>query len=172
MISKQIQDAINTQINDELWSAYLYLSMSMDAESKGLRGVANWMFVQWKEEQDHARILQQYMIEQNARVVLQPITEVPTKWNSLASMFKDTLSHEKGVTKSINKIATMALEEGDYATFSRMQWFVDEQVEEESSVCEVIDQIEMIGSEKVGMYCIDQQLGERRYTKAEPLKCD
>ena len=109
MISKQIQDAINTQINDELWSAYLYLSMSMDAESKGLRGVANWMFVQWKEEQDHARILQQYMIEQNARVVLQPITEVPTKWNSLASMFKDTLSHEKGVTKSINKIATMAV---------------------------------------------------------------
>ena len=172
MISKKMQDAINTQINDELWSAYLYLSMSMDAEAKGLHGVAHWMFVQWKEEQDHARILQQYMFDQNAHVMLITITEVPTKWNSLISMFKDTLSHEKQITESFNRLSAMALDEGDYATFSRLQWFVDEQVEEESTVCDIIDQIELVGSEKVGIYCIDNQLGKRQYVPAEPLECD
>lgn len=172
MISKQIQDAINSQINAELWSAYLYLSMSMDAEAKGLRGVANWMYIQWLEELDHARILQLYMIQQEAHVMLQPITEVPTKWNSINSMFKDTLYHEKEVTKSIHQIAAMALDEGDYATFSRMQWFIDEQVEEESNANDVIDQTELVDNEKVGIYCIDHLLGERQYVKAEPLCSD
>ena len=101
MLSKRLHDALNAQINAELWSAYLYLSMSMDAENKGLKGVANWFFVQFREEQDHARILMNYINSRDAKVVLKPIEEVRTEWTSPLDMFKDTLEHEKVVTSMI-----------------------------------------------------------------------
>ena len=105
MLSKRLHDALNAQINAELWSAYLYLSMSMDAENKGLKGVANWFFVQFREEQDHARILMNYINSRDAKVVLKPIEEVRTEWTSPLDMFKDTLEHEKVVTSMINNLA-------------------------------------------------------------------
>ena len=101
MISEKLHNAINEQINAELWSAYLYLSMSLDAEAKGHKGVANWFFIQFKEEQDHARIFMNYLNSQDVKVELKPIAEVPVKWESVLDTFKDTLNHEKKVTFTI-----------------------------------------------------------------------
>ena len=116
MLSKKLHEAMNAQINAELWSAYLYLSMSMDAEAKGLKGVANWFFVQFQEEQDHARILMNYINSRDAKVELKPIAEVRTEWASPLDMFKDTLEHEKVVTSMINNLASIAAEDKDFAS--------------------------------------------------------
>jgi len=103
MLSKKLHEAMNAQINAELWSAYLYLSMSMDAEAKGLKGVANWFYVQFQEEQDHARIFMNYILSRDAEVKLLPIEEVRTAWTSPLEMFQDTLVHEKEVTAMIQQ---------------------------------------------------------------------
>ena len=110
MLSKKLHEAMNAQINAELWSAYLYLSMSMDAEAKGLKGVANWFYVQFQEEQDHARIFMNYILSRDAEVKLLPIEEVRTAWTSPLEMFQDTLVHEKEVTAMINNLAAIAAE--------------------------------------------------------------
>ena len=102
-----MQNAINRQINAELWSAYLYLAMSMDAEAKTLKGIANWFFVQWLEEQDHARIFQNYMNASGAKVILQPIDEVDSEWDNPLEMFQETLKHEKEVTEMINDLVRL-----------------------------------------------------------------
>lgn len=169
MISKTVQDAINAQINAELWSAYLYLSMSMDAEMKGFCGVSNWFYVQWQEEQDHARILQRYMHAQNARVVLQPIEPVQVTWPDLLPMFTDTLNHEQEVTAMIDELMTLAIDDQEYATINRLQWFVDEQVEEESAARDIISTLQIMGDNPLGLYAIDRKLAKRTYQKAEPL---
>ena len=100
MLSQKLHDAINAQINAELWSAYLYLAMSLDAENKGYKGVANWFYVQFQEEQAHARIFMNYLNSRDAKVTLLPIEEVPATWNSVLDMYKQTLEHEKKVTRS------------------------------------------------------------------------
>ena len=109
-----MQNKINEQINAELWSAYLYLSMAMDAEAKALRGIANWFFVQWLEEQDHARIFQNYMNAQGARVVLKPIPDVQIEWKNVLDMFKDTVKHEEEVTAMIRDLIQLAMDEKDF----------------------------------------------------------
>lgn len=124
MISNKMQNEINRQINAELWSAYLYLAMAMDTEAKAFKGIANWFFVQWLEEQDHARFFQEYMNAQGARVVLQAIPEVKTEWKHVLDMFKGTLEHEREVTGMIKDLIQIAIEEGDSATLSRLQWFI------------------------------------------------
>ena len=116
MLSKKLHEALNAQINAELWSAYLYLSMSMDAEAKGLKGVANWFYIQFQEEQDHARIFMNYILSRDAEVTLRPIAEVRTSWASPLEMFRDTLEHEKKVTALINDLAAIAAEDKDYAS--------------------------------------------------------
>ena len=108
MLSNKLHDALNAQINAELWSAYLYLSMSMDAEAKGLKGVANWFYIQFREEQDHARIFMNYLLSRDCEVKLAPIAEVRTAWSSPLEMFRDTLEHEKKVTAMINNLAAIA----------------------------------------------------------------
>ena len=116
MLSTKLHAAINDQINAELWSAYLYLSMSLDAEAKGLKGVANWFYVQWLEEQDHARILMNYLNSRDAKVELKPIEAVQTEWGSVLEMFQKTLEHEKVVTSLINNLAAIAAEDRDFAS--------------------------------------------------------
>ena len=116
MISKKLQDALNAQINAEMWSAYLYLSMSVEAESKGLKGFGNWFFIQFREEQDHARILMNYLLARGGQVLLAPIAEVRTSWGSQLEAFEDTLAHEKKVTAMINNLYDMAVTEKDHAT--------------------------------------------------------
>ena len=139
MISKKLQDALNAQINAEMWSAYLYLSMSVEAESKGLKGFGNWFFIQFREEQDHARILMNYLLARGGQVLLAPIAEVRTSWGSQLEAFEDTLAHEKKVTAMINNLYDMAVTEKDHATASMLKWFIDEQVEEEESATTIID---------------------------------
>ena len=164
-----MQDAINAQINAELWSAYLYLSMSMDAADKGLKGVANWFAIQFKEEQDHAQIFINYMHSQGARVELAPIAAVDTEWPSVKAMFEQTLTHEQKVTSLIHNLYAIATEEKDVATANRLSWFVDEQVEEEESARDVIDQLRMVEGNNYGLYMIDKELAARVYTAPSPL---
>lgn len=169
MLSDRLHAAINEQINAELWSAYLYLSMSMDAEAKGLKGVANWFYVQWLEEQDHARILINYLNSRDAKVTLKPIAEVQTEWDSVLDMYKDTLKHEKVVTSLINNLAAIAAEDRDYASSNMLVWFIDEQVEEEESARDMIAAVEAVEGNKYGMYMLDKDLATRVYNVPSPL---
>ena len=169
MLSKQLHDALNAQINAEMWSAYLYLSMSMDAEAKGLKGVANWFYVQFQEEQDHARILMNYILSRNAEVRLQPIAEVRTSWDSPLEMFRDTLEHEQKVTAMINNLAAIAAGDKDYASSNMLVWFIDEQVEEEEAAREMIGACEAVEGNKFGLYMLDKELAARTYTQVAPL---
>lgn len=172
MLSEKLYKAINDQINAELWSAYLYLSMSMDCEAKGYKGIANWFFVQFQEEQDHARIFMNYLNSRDAKVELLPIAKVAVQWDSVLDMFKDTLAHEKKVTAMINNIAAIAEEDRDYASINRIAWFIDEQVEEEESAREMIAAFEAVEGNKYGMYMLDKELAVRVYTAPSPLAAE
>ena len=169
MLSKKLHDAINAQINAELWSAYLYLAMSMDAETKGYKGVANWFYVQFQEEQDHARIFMNYLNSVDAKVTLLPIDEVPATWDNVLAMFKQTLEHEKKVTSLINNLAAIANEDRDFASINRLVWFIDEQVEEEENARDMITAVEAVEDNKYGMYMLDKELAARTYTTPSPL---
>ena len=169
MLSNKLHEAINAQINAELWSAYLYLSMSMDAEAKGLKGVANWFHVQYLEEQDHARIFMNYLNSRDAKVTLLPIEAVPAEWDSVLAMFEQTLEHEKMVTALINHLAAIASEDRDFASINRLVWFIDEQVEEEENAREMIAAVEAVEDNKYGMYMLDKELATRVYTTPSPL---
>lgn len=169
MLSPKLHAAINEQINAELWSAYLYLSMSLDAENKGLKGVANWFYVQWLEEQDHARILMNYLSSRDCKVELKPIAEVRTEWSSVLEMYQETLKHERVVTGLINNLAAIAMEDRDFASSNMLVWFVNEQVEEEESARDMIFAVESVEGDKYGMYQLDKELAARTYTQASPL---
>lgn len=169
MLTQKLHDAINAQVNAELWSAYLYLAMSLDAESKGYKGVANWFYIQFKEEQDHARIFMNYLNSRDAKVELLPIEGVPSTWNSVLDMYKQTLEHEKKVTSLINNIAAIAAEDKDFATSNRIEWFIDEQVEEEEAARDMIFAVEAVEGNKYGMYMLDKELAARVYTVPSPL---
>ena len=169
MISKKLHEAMNAQINAELWSAYLYLAMSLDAEAKGYKGVANWFYVQFQEEQDHARIFMNYLNSVDAKVTLLPIDEVPSTWDSVLAMFKQTLEHEKKVTSLINNLAAIANDDRDFASINRLVWFIDEQVEEEESARDMITAVEAVEDNKYGMYMLDKELATRTYKQASPL---
>ena len=169
MLSKNLHEAINAQINAELWSAYLYLAMSMDAEDKGYKGVANWFYVQYREEQDHARILMNYLNTREAKVELRPIDAVPAAWESVEAMFRQTLKHEKVVTAMINNLVSIAREDQDFASMNRLVWFVDEQIEEEESARGMITALEAVECNKYGMYMLDKELATRVYAAPSPL---
>ena len=160
---------MNAQVNAELWSAYLYLAMSLDAEAKGYKGVANWFYVQFQEEQAHARIFMNYMNSRDAKVELMPIEAVPAVWDSVLDMFKQTLEHEKKVTSLINNLAAIANEDRDYASVNRLNWFIDEQVEEEESAREMISTVAAVEDNKYGMYMLDKELAARVYNVPSPL---
>lgn len=169
MLSKKLQDALNAQINAELWSGYLYLSMAMNFEAQGRAGIANWFRIQFKEEQAHAEIFINYVNQRGGRVVLAPIAEVPTEWECPCCAFKDTLEHEQKVTAMINNLYSLAAEEKDYGTMDRLNWFVSEQIEEEESAQQLIDKFTLVGDNGMGIYMLDQELGARTYNVPSPL---
>ena len=169
MLSKKLHEALNAQINAELWSAYLYLSMSLDAESKGLKGVANWFYIQFREEQDHARIFMNYVLSRDAEVKLAPIAEVRTEWSSPLEMFRDTLAHEKKVTAMIENLAAIAAEDRDFASSNKLVWFIDEQIEEEENARGMIQSFEAVEENKFGLYMLDKELAARTYSVPSPL---
>lgn len=172
MISKKVQDAINKQINAEMWSAYLYLSMAQQFHATGRSGIANWFEIQWQEEQAHARILINYLNSRDGRVILEPIAAVPTEWDSELAAFEATLEHEQKVTAMINDLYFIAESERDYATRGRLDWFVSEQVEEEETARGIIDRLKLIGDNGLAMYTLDTELGARTYTAPAPLAAE
>ena len=169
MISPKIQDAINAQINAELWSAYLYLAMGMHFESEGRAGIANWFRIQFKEEQAHAEIFINYLNSRGGRVVLKPIDAVPESWESPLAAFEATLAHEQKVTALINNLYAMAEAEHDYATRGKLDWFVSEQVEEEETATNFIERLKLIGNDGLALYMLDQELASRVYNVPAPL---
>ncbi len=169
MLSKTIEDAINAQVNAELWSAYLYLSMAHNFEADGKSGIANWFKVQFKEEQAHAEIFMNYINQRGGRVWLKPIDAVETEWATPLDAFKATLEHERKVTALINNLYAMAEAEHDYATREMLNWFISEQVEEEESAQELIDKFTLIGNDGMGIYMLDQELATRVYNVPSPL---
>lgn len=169
MISPKIQDAINAQINAELWSGYLYLSMAMHFEAEGNAGIANWFRIQFKEEQAHAEIFINYLNSRGGRVLLAPIAGVETSWASPLAAFEATLAHEEKVTAMINNLYALAEAEHDYATRGKLDWFVSEQVEEEETARNLIDRLKLIGDDGLALYTLDRELAARVYNVPSPL---
>ena len=164
MISKKIQQALNEQVNAEFYSAYLYLSMEAYFESMNLPGSANWMRAQIQEEAMHAMKIYDFVNERNGRVLLKSIAQPPTEWDSPLAAFEDAYKHEQKVTGLINDLVNLAVKEKDHATNSFLQWFVNEQVEEEDSANQVVQKLKMIQNDPGGLFSIDRELGQRVFT--------
>ena len=164
MISKKMEKALNGQLNAELYSAYLYLSMAAYFESINLAGFANWMRVQNAEEQFHAMKFYDYIIGRGGRVTLSAIEAPPSDWDSPLAVFEATLTHEQKVTGLINNLVDLAIQEKDHATNTFLQWFVNEQVEEESSADKIVQQLKIIENTPGGMFMFDRELGQRVFT--------
>jgi ferritin len=162
MISKTLQDALNQQINFELFSAYLYLSMSAHFEAQNLSGFAHWMHVQYQEETGHAMKFYKYVFDRSGVVTLKAIAQPATKFKTPADVFKQVLEHEQKVTSLINKLFEAAVKEKEYAAQSFLQWFINEQVEEEKNATDIINMLEMIGDSPVSLIMADRQLGARK----------
>ena len=159
-----MEEAINQQINAELYSAYLYLSMSSYFKSVNLAGFANWMKIQAQEEVTHAMKFYDYLIERGGRATMLPIDAPKTTWSSPLSVFEETYKHEQKVTGLINNLMNLALAEKDHASVNMLQWFIDEQVEEESSADEIVQKLKLVGDRGSGLFMLDQQLGQRVFT--------
>lgn len=164
MISKNMEKALNDQVNAELYSAYLYLSMESFFKSQNLNGFANWMRVQTQEEVSHAMKIYDFINERGGRVILKAIEGPQTKWDSPFAVFEAVYAHEQKVTGLINKLVDLAIKENDHATNNFLQWFVNEQVEEESSADEIVQQLKMMKDAPGGMFMLDRELGQRVFT--------
>ncbi|WP_035588980.1 ferritin [Hippea jasoniae] len=164
MLKKEMVDALNKQINEELYSAYLYLSMAAWFDSIGLNGFSNWMMVQYKEETDHAMKFFNYLSQQGEPVKLMAIKEPPNSWESPLHAFEETLKHEQHITACINELVDLAEKLKDRATYNMLQWFIDEQVEEEANDREIIDILKLIDGSKNGLFMLDRELAQRQYT--------
>lgn len=161
MLSKKISDQMNAQINHELYSAYIYLAMSAHFEDQNMPGFAHWMRVQSQEEVEHAMKFYNFIYDRNGKVILQAIEQPPTSFGSPLDVFQQALDHEKKVTGLINQIYSSADEENDYASKVFLNWFVEEQVEEEKSASEIVNTLKLIGDNKSAIYMLDRQLGSR-----------
>ncbi|OGW79948.1 MAG: ferritin [Omnitrophica bacterium RIFCSPLOWO2_12_FULL_44_17] len=163
MISDKMNKAINDQINRELYSAYLYLSMAAHAANINLKGFENWLKVQAMEEMTHANRFYEYVNDQNGKVTLAAIDAPPANFSSPADIMKKTLDHEKFVTKNIHNLVTLAKKENDYATDTHLQWFVTEQIEEEKTASEILQMVEMAGKSGGALLMLDHQLAKRKF---------
>ena len=161
MISKKMEDALNEQVNAEMYSAYLYLSMESYFRSLNLNGFANWMRVQTQEEMMHAMKIYDFISERGGKVILKVIEGPPTEWKSPLAVLEAVYKHEQKVTGLINKLVDLAIEEKDHATNAFLQWFVNEQVEEESSADEIVQQMKNMENAPGGMFMLDRELGQR-----------
>lgn len=161
MVSQKIVDALNLQINKELFSSYLYLSMSSYFDGKNLSGMTQWMKLQSQEEYEHAMKFYDFILRLGGKVKLSAIEEPQTDWESPLKVFEDSLHHEQYISKSIHQLMDLAIEESHHPTKSFLQWFVDEQVEEEDSVQQVVENFKMIGEDKGALFMLDRELGAR-----------
>lgn len=164
MISDKMQKALNDQINAELHSAYLYLSMSAYFTSLNLDGSAHWMRLQAQEELMHGMKFYDYVNEAGGRALLGAVEAVPTEWKSPLAAFEAALGHEQKMTRKINDLVGLAMAEKDHATYAMLQWFVTEQVEEEANADDICKKIRFVGQDGPGMYMIDRELKTRVIT--------
>ena len=161
MLSKKMSDALNKQVNAELYSAYLYLAMSSHFDSVNLSGFANWMRVQVQEELAHAMKFYDFIVARSARVLLTRVDGPETEWDSPLAVFEATYEHECKVTGLINELVNLAISEKDHAANAFLQWFVTEQVEEEASVLEITEQLKLAGDQGGMLFMLDRELGRR-----------
>jgi ferritin len=163
MLTEKMQNALNDQLNMELFSSYIYASMSAYFESVNLKGFASWMRVQAQEELTHAGKFFSFIAERGGRVIMQPIDGPPTEWTSAEAAFADALGHEQKVSSLINDLVNLALDERDHASNIFLQWFVSEQVEEEASVGDVLSDLQMVGDHPDKLFMIDRELAQRTF---------
>lgn len=161
MIGKRIQEEINKQIQEELASAYIYLSMAAYFESEGWEGMASWMKKQAAEEHAHAMKFFNHLVERGGRVELSAIDKPPVEWESPLAAFKNAYEHEQHITSRINHMFEVAREEKDYPAEILLQWFINEQVEEEDQTLKIVEMLERIKGSMPGMYMLDSKLGKR-----------
>ncbi len=161
MIKKKVADALNEQINKELYSSYLYLAMAAYCHGEGLSGIAHWLEVQAEEERGHAMKIYRYLVSQNARVQLAAISAPPADFGTPRRVFEEVLVHEQTVTASIHHLMELAVKESDYATQGFLGWFVSEQIEEEATAQEIVQRFKLVGSDSRGLYWLDRELGQR-----------
>jgi ferritin len=161
MISETLLDTINQQIKHELYSAYLYLSMSAHFEASALPGFARWTRLQANEELGHAMKFFDYLNDRGGRVVLLPIDQPPAEWGGPLEVFEEILKHEQKVTGLIHNLYAQAIKEKDYAAQIMLQWFVNEQVEEEKNATLIVDQLKMAEEKKGHLINIDRHVGKR-----------
>jgi len=162
MFSSAMQEAMNQQVNAELYSAYLYLAMAADFEESNLHGMAHWMQIQAKEETGHALKFFKYIVQRGGRVTLTSIAAPPSKWGSPHAIFDDVYKHERQVSGLIDKLVDLAAAEKDHASSAFLQWFVTEQVEEEANASDLQHQLKMIGESKQALFMLDRHLAQRQ----------
>ena len=163
MISKEMTDALNEQLQKEFHSAYMYLGLSAYASDIGFNGCASWFNIQYQEEVAHAMKLFKYIENQDAKVDLKDIKAFNMNKGELIDIFKKAYGHEQVMTKNLNNLSDIALKEKDHATYNLLQWYVNEQVEEESMFKEIIDKLKIVGNDGVGLFTIDQDLSSRTF---------
>ncbi len=161
MLSKSLEDALNTQLHLEFESSYVYLSMSAWFEWKNMLGFAKWMNIQRDEEQFHASKFYHFILDRGGQVKLQSLQQPRWEWDGPIQVFEAALEHEMLVTKSIHQLVDQAMEERDHAGFTFLQWFITEQVEEEATLTAIIDQLRMVQESQSGMFLMDKELGAR-----------
>ncbi|MGQ9493464.1 MAG: ferritin [Anaerolineae bacterium] len=161
MLNKKLQDALNEQIKNELYSGYLYLAMSAYFEANNLPGFAHWMRVQASEEQTHALKFFDFVVDRGGRVELQAIDQPPVEFQSPLAVFEATLAHEQKVTGLIYKLYELAIAENDYPAQVMLQWFINEQVEEEKNAAQIVETLKMIGERGQALVMLDRELGQR-----------
>lgn len=164
MLDKKIEEALNSQLNAEMYSAYLYLSMAACLESMNLSGMASWMRVQFQEEQFHATTFFDFILERGGKVSLKAIAEPRGEWKDAVDIFETTLEHERMVTGLINDLVYLARDQRDNASEIFLQWFVKEQVEEESTADSVLGKLKLAQGSPQALLMIDQELGGRVFT--------
>jgi ferritin len=161
MLGQAIQDRLNEQLKNEIYSSYLYLSMSAYFEANNLPGFAHWMRVQVQEEQEHAMGFYQFIRDRGGRVILQAIDQPPVDYQSPLDAFEKTLAHEQEVTSLIHGLCELAVQEKDYASQVFLQWFVTEQVEEEASATQIVETLRLIQDNVPALIMLDRELGRR-----------
>jgi len=161
MISKKMSDALNSHMNLELYSAHLYLAMSSCSNEMGLKGAANWFFVQYREEMIHFMKFYTYLNDQGVIISLLAGKAVPNKYKSLLEMFQKTLAHEQLITKCINELSEQAVQEKDHATQIFLQWFITEQIEEENNDRDLIAKLKLVGDNGQGILMVDAEMAQR-----------
>jgi len=163
MLSNKMEKALNEQVNAEMYSAYLYLSMSAYFEDQNLSGFANWMHIQAQEEMTHAMKIYTYIHDRGGSVELEQIDKPQIKWDSTQKVVEDVYSHEQKVTEMIHNLVDLARDEKDHGTDNMLQWFVAEQVEEETNADELLNQVKMVGGQPQGLLMLDRELKQRQF---------